>query len=49
MQIIKENRSVPQSSSKEAYVKPETEVVKLELEQPILTGSGNNFGNGGRW
>lgn len=49
MQNIKENRSQPQASSKEVYIKPESEVVKLELEQPILSGSGNNFGNGGRW
>ena len=49
MPNIKENRCEPQYSSKEVYIKPESEVVKLELEQPILSGSGNNFGNGGHW
>ena len=49
MQNDKESRSVPQPSSKEVYVKLESEVVKLELGQPILSGSANNFGNGGHW
>lgn len=31
---------------KEAYVKPQSEVVKMELEQPILSGS-NGGGGGG--
>ncbi len=38
-----------ENGTKEKYVKPESEIVKLELEQPILSGSGADFGNGGRW
>ncbi len=36
---------------KKAYVKPEFEVVNMELEKPLLTGSGNgtDFGGGGTW
>lgn len=34
---------------KEAYVKPACEIIKLELEQPILSGSAPDFGNGGKW
>lgn len=33
--------------SKEPYEKPESEIVNLELEQPILSGSSDDFGNGG--
>lgn len=35
--------------TKEPYVKPQSEIVELELEQPILSGSAPDFGNGGRW
>ena len=34
---------------KKEYIKPEAEIISLELEQPILTGSGGNFDNGGYW
>ena len=34
---------------KETYVKPQSEIIELELEQPILNGSAPDFGNGGRW
>lgn len=57
MQNQKANRTAqdPTAASthvKETYVKPEAEIVKLELEQPILNGSGDgngpDFGNGNR-
>lgn len=35
--------------TKETYVKPESEIINIELEQPILSGSADNYGNGGRW
>lgn len=35
--------------TKEPYVKSQSEIVELELEQPILSGSAPDFGNGGRW
>lgn len=38
-----------ESETKEIYVKPESEIINLELEQPILSGSGSNFGDGGYW
>ena len=38
-----------ETETKEKYVKPESEIVELELEQPILTASGPDFGNGGFW
>lgn len=40
-----------ENKTKEPYVKPESEVVALELEQPILSGSGTapDFGPGGFW
>lgn len=41
-----------ENEAKEAYIKPESEIVDLELEQPILTGSGDSapdFGPGGFW
>lgn len=37
------------TEAKEKYVKPESEIVELELEQPILQASGSDFGNGGYW
>lgn len=50
MQNYTENRlGETTSTSKEQYVKPESEIVKLELEQPILTASAPNFGSGGHW
>ncbi len=34
---------------KKTYVKPECEIVKMELEKPILDSSAPDFGNGGTW
>lgn len=34
---------------KETYVKPVSEIVNIEVEQPILSGSAPDFGDGGRW
>ena len=34
---------------KDVYIKPESEIVDLDLEQPVLTGSGDDFGHGGWW
>lgn len=31
------------------YVKPAIEVIEMEMEGAILTGSGDNYGNGGRY
>ncbi len=46
MDIMNEN----EKESKQPYVKPESEIVELELEQPILTQSGGyDYGNGGKW
>ncbi len=36
-----------ENKTKKTYVKPETEVVNMELENPILQSSGEDFGNGG--
>ncbi len=38
-----------ENETKKPYVKPEFEVVNLELEQPILTASAPGFDNGGVW
>ena len=38
-----------QNMTKEKYVKPESEIINLEVEQPILSGSAPDFGDGGRW
>lgn len=38
-----------ETKSKETYVKPESKIVNLELEQPILDASAPNFNNGGTW
>lgn len=53
MQNQKANRTAqtPAAMSthvKETYVKPEAEIVKLELEQPILSGSGDEGSRTGR-
>lgn len=37
------------TETKEKYVKPESEIVELELEQHILNASGSDFDNGGFW
>lgn len=37
------------TTTKATYEKPETEIIELELEQPILQASGPNWGNGGTW
>lgn len=36
-------------TKKEPYEKPESGIVNIEVEQPILAGSGDNWGNGGWW
>lgn len=38
-----------ENKTKEPYIKPESEIIDIELEQPILSGSAPNFDNGGRW
>lgn len=38
-----------ETKAKEKYIKPESEIINLELEQPILSGSGSDFGDGGYW
>lgn len=38
-----------ESMGKEPYVKPISEIVNLELEQPILSASAPDYGNGGFW
>ena len=35
--------------TKETYVKPESEIINIEVEQPILSGSADDYTNGGRW
>lgn len=39
---IKTNETL-QTSEKQVYVKPECEVIKMELEQPILNGSAERY------
>ncbi len=38
-----------ESRTKREYIKPKSEVVNMELEQPMLNGSGSNWENGGFW
>ncbi len=42
-----------ENKAKKTYVKPESEVIYMELEKPILSDSGNgyglDFGGGGTW
>ena len=40
-----------EQTAKEPYIKPESEIINIEVEQPILSGSGDapDFTNGGRW
>lgn len=38
-----------ETETKKTYIKPETKIIELKLEQPILSGSAPNFGNGGYW
>lgn len=38
-----------QNLTKEKYVKPESEIINIEVEQPILSGSAPDYDNGGRW
>lgn len=45
----KNNMIMNEKKAKKAYVKPEFEVVNMELEKPLLSGSGYNPGNGGVW
>lgn len=49
MQNVIENCAEQSATPKEIYVKPQAEIVNLELEQPILAASAPNFGNGGQW
>lgn len=37
------------TKKKETYLKPQSEIIYLELEQPILVGSAPDFDNGGHW
>ncbi|MDE6017552.1 MAG: hypothetical protein K2G85_01935 [Muribaculaceae bacterium] len=41
--------NMKENKAKETYVKPESEIVELELEQPILGGSAPNWEDGGTW
>ena len=38
-----------ENTAKEIYVKPQSEIVNIEVEQPILSGSAPDYDNGGRW
>ena len=38
-----------ENNTKETYVKPESEIINIEVEQPILNGSAPDYGNGGGW
>lgn len=38
-----------ENKTKESYIRPQSEIVNIEVEQPILNGSAPDFGNGGRW
>lgn len=38
-----------ESRTKKEYIKPESELVNLEIEQPMLSSSAPDFGEGGRW
>lgn len=38
-----------ETKAKETYIKPKSEIIHLELEQPILKASGSDFSDGGYW
>ena len=38
-----------ENKTKETYVKPESEIINIEVEQPILNGSAPDYSNGGGW
>ena len=38
-----------EKNKKEIYVKPESEIINIEVEQPILEGSTTNYTDGGGW
>lgn len=38
-----------ENKTKETYVKPESEIINIEVEQPILVGSAPDYDNGGTW
>lgn len=38
-----------ENNTKETYIKPESEIINIEVEQPILSGSAPDYSNGGRW
>lgn len=38
-----------ENNTKKIYVKPESEIINIEVEQPILDASTTNFTNGGGW
>ena len=46
---IYKTKEMDKYNGKETYVKPVSEIVDLELEQPILSGSAPDFDNGGTW
>lgn len=46
------NTAAQATTEATAYVKPAIEVIEMEMEGAILTGSGSrgdDFGNGGQW
>ena len=38
-----------ENMTKETYIKPESEIINIEVEQPILDGSAPDFYDGGGW
>ena len=38
-----------ENNTKETYIKPESEIINIEVEQPILVGSADDYENGGVW
>lgn len=41
-----------ENKTKETYIKPESEIINIEVEQPILSGSGTygpDYDDGGYW
>ncbi|MBR4678395.1 MAG: hypothetical protein IKO99_10380 [Bacteroidales bacterium] len=46
MERIVQNPVVQDVTTKKKYVKPDFEVIELNMEAPLLTGSGPNTTNG---
>ena len=46
---MKKPTDMKENKTKETYDKPVSEIINIEVEQPILSGSAPDFGNGGRW